>query len=524
MKKLLSILLVFIFLSAQSQTVIEMRQESGIYTIPCKVNGLKLRFIFDTGASNVSMSLSEILFMLKNDYISKEDIFGVSEAQLANGDIVENTEVLLKEIEIGGIILKDVKASIIHELQAPLLLGQSAIGKLGTYQIDGSKLIINNKTSNGINNIDYYKLVKSNKGDLKQYLFKSTMKPANGTVTEIKDGVKIKEFNLTNGVYNGNSKKWGSNGVLTADYNYKNGKKEGVCKRWWSDGTLWSEYIYKSGIRTKGKSYHKNGTLKEEYINYQTEYKKFIWYKSGRKEHESYIKNGVFITPTKGYYDNYSSSLKYECSFLCNYYTNTVHEFGATGVMGYVGWLAELNNEKDKKRFRNETFYHPQFNSSLNSNYEYKKIYFENGQLAAKGEYRNKFFKNGKTFFRDISETHYKNNGTKRFIVQYDEGFKPFKQTQYHENGEIQRVIIENTSKITQSGFDYWRVSDKFYFDDGSLEEEHIYIETKECPDEYKTYYRNGQIKSEKKLYGCPYPKIKQQKCYDKLGNTITCN
>ena len=39
-----------------------------------------------------------------------------------------------------------------------------------------------------------------------------------------------------------------------------------------------------------------------------------------------------------------------------------------------------------------------------------------------------------------------------------------------------------------------------------------------------KTYYRNGQIKSEKKLYGCPYPKIKQQKCYDKLGNTITCN
>lgn len=502
-----------------------MRQESGIYTIPCKVNGLKLRFIFDTGASNVSMSLSEILFMLKNDYISKEDIFGVSEAQLANGDIVENTEVLLKEIEIGGIILKDVKASIIHELQAPLLLGQSAIGKLGTYQIDGSKLIINNKTSNGINNIDYYKLVKSNKGDLKQYLFKSTMKPANGTVTEIKDGVKIKEFNLTNGVYNGNSKKWGSNGVLREDYNYKNGKKEGDCKRWSIDGTLSADCIYKDGKRIEGKYYHKNGTLSMVYLNKQNEYKILSWYENGGKKIECHIKNGVFLNPTKYYYDNYLNSLKFECTFLCNTRKNVDDTWGVGGVMAYSDFRVELKNGKQiKENPRNEKLFHSQFNLSLNSNYENVKVYYENGQLAAKGEYREKFFKNGKIHFRDIRETQYKKNGTKRFIVQYDEGFKPFKQTQYHENGEIQRVIIENTSKITQSGFDYWRVSDKFYFDDGSLEEEHIYIETKECPDEYKTYYRNGQIKSEKKLYGCPYPKIKQQKCYDKLGNTITCN
>ena len=50
MKKILSFLLVFIFLSAQSQTVIEMRQENGIYTIPCKVNGLKIRFTVEDGS------------------------------------------------------------------------------------------------------------------------------------------------------------------------------------------------------------------------------------------------------------------------------------------------------------------------------------------------------------------------------------------------------------------------------------------------------------------------------------------
>ena len=164
MKKILISIFLFTFQIAKSQKIIEMKQEGGIYTIPCKVNDLKLRFIFDTGASNVSMSLSEILFMLKNDYISDEDIYGVSKAQLANGDIVENTEVLLKKVEIGGIILNDVKANIIHELQAPLLLGQSAIKKLGPYKIEGSKLTILNafSTNDNIYNISEIVVPKYN--------------------------------------------------------------------------------------------------------------------------------------------------------------------------------------------------------------------------------------------------------------------------------------------------------------------------------------------------------------------------
>ena len=43
------------------------RQASNVYTIPCKVNGLALNFIFDTGASSVSISKSEAIFMLKMD-------------------------------------------------------------------------------------------------------------------------------------------------------------------------------------------------------------------------------------------------------------------------------------------------------------------------------------------------------------------------------------------------------------------------------------------------------------------------
>lgn len=158
-KILLTCTILFLFANTlKSQVRITMQKEGGVYTTPCTVNGLRLRFIFDTGASNVSLSLAEAIFMVKNGYLDKEDIHGSSYSQIANGDVVENTTVNLKEIEIGGIKIYNVEATIIHELSAPLLLGQSAIQKLGKIQIEGNELLIMDKDSPSTpNTIDEYK-------------------------------------------------------------------------------------------------------------------------------------------------------------------------------------------------------------------------------------------------------------------------------------------------------------------------------------------------------------------------------
>jgi hypothetical protein len=39
-----------------NKTKISMNKEGGVYVVPCKVNGLPLKFIFDTGASDVIQS------------------------------------------------------------------------------------------------------------------------------------------------------------------------------------------------------------------------------------------------------------------------------------------------------------------------------------------------------------------------------------------------------------------------------------------------------------------------------------
>jgi clan AA aspartic protease (TIGR02281 family) len=129
MKKIFFFLLLLFLLPVfiQAQVRIKMTKENGVYTMPCTVNELRLHFIFDTGASNVCISLSEAIFMLKNGYMSESDIKGSSYSQIANGEIIENTTVTLREVVIGGITLRDVEAIIIHQLSTPLLLGQSAI-------------------------------------------------------------------------------------------------------------------------------------------------------------------------------------------------------------------------------------------------------------------------------------------------------------------------------------------------------------------------------------------------------------
>ena len=116
----------------------------GTYEVPCSVNGLPLKMIFDTGASDVTISSVEASFMLKNGYLSESDVKGKKHYMTASGDIHEGTILKLKEVKLGDAVLKNIEASVVHSQKAPLLLGQSVLEKYGTITIDNvnSKLLI----------------------------------------------------------------------------------------------------------------------------------------------------------------------------------------------------------------------------------------------------------------------------------------------------------------------------------------------------------------------------------------------
>lgn len=120
------------------------RNPGGTFEIPCDINGLQLQMIFDTGASDVTISSVEANFMFKNGYLSDKDIKGKKYYQIANGQISEGTTITLREVKIGDAVLHNVDASVVKSQKAPLLLGQSAMERFGTITIDNqnNKLII----------------------------------------------------------------------------------------------------------------------------------------------------------------------------------------------------------------------------------------------------------------------------------------------------------------------------------------------------------------------------------------------
>ena len=127
----------------QKSTTIPLRSKgSGTYEVACRINDLPLNFIFDTGASDISISQTEVQFMLKNNYLKSSDVLGSQKYMDANGNIEIGTKIMLRKVEIGDIQLSNVSASVVNNNKAPLLFGQSALSKYGKILIDNEKKTI----------------------------------------------------------------------------------------------------------------------------------------------------------------------------------------------------------------------------------------------------------------------------------------------------------------------------------------------------------------------------------------------
>lgn len=125
------------------QTVeVPMTKESGVFKVKCSINGLPLHFVFDTGAANVTISAVEAAFMYKNNYLSDKDFMGSSSFLTASGDIIEGSVVNLRNVNFGGLDMNNVKATVVKTQNAPILLGQSVLSRLGKVEIDYSSYTI----------------------------------------------------------------------------------------------------------------------------------------------------------------------------------------------------------------------------------------------------------------------------------------------------------------------------------------------------------------------------------------------
>lgn len=120
----------------------------GVTKVDCTINGLALNFVFDTGASDVTISMTEANFMYKNGFLSDKDVVGKQHFITADGSIIEGTIFIIRKINFGGLELTDVQASVVANQKAPLLLGQTVLKRLGKIEIDNERRVLKITTKN----------------------------------------------------------------------------------------------------------------------------------------------------------------------------------------------------------------------------------------------------------------------------------------------------------------------------------------------------------------------------------------
>jgi aspartyl protease family protein len=118
---------------------LDMEIENGVRYVWIEVNGIRLRFIFDTGASSICISPIEASVLYRQGTLKKEDILSVEYFQDATGRISEGTKVNLRTVRIGDVVLENIEATVVDNVNAPLLLGQSVLENFGKIEIDNEK-------------------------------------------------------------------------------------------------------------------------------------------------------------------------------------------------------------------------------------------------------------------------------------------------------------------------------------------------------------------------------------------------
>lgn len=122
-----------------SNSVKLIRVNAGVYEIPVELNGvLKINFIFDSGASDVSISPDVAITLIRTGTIKDEDFIGTQTYYFADGSSATSSVFVLKQIKIGNTYYKNIRASISNSINAPMLLGQSVLQRIGKFTIDNN--------------------------------------------------------------------------------------------------------------------------------------------------------------------------------------------------------------------------------------------------------------------------------------------------------------------------------------------------------------------------------------------------
>ena len=120
------------------ETRIPLVKMSGGLIAPVVINNaLKLNFIVDSGASDVSIPAEVFASLVQANTVTQADITGIRNYKNADGEVFQSKTFVIRSLKIGNIEAPRVQAKV-SPSNAPPLLGQSFLKRFRSWSIDNS--------------------------------------------------------------------------------------------------------------------------------------------------------------------------------------------------------------------------------------------------------------------------------------------------------------------------------------------------------------------------------------------------
>ena len=113
------------------------READGHFYADVALSGMRTRMLVDTGASVIALTAEDAA--AAGVIWNPADIAPIGHG--ASG-VVEGVNVVLPEVELGGVTQRDVRAVVIPEGLAISLLGQSFLSNLGSVNIANDRMVL----------------------------------------------------------------------------------------------------------------------------------------------------------------------------------------------------------------------------------------------------------------------------------------------------------------------------------------------------------------------------------------------
>ena len=104
-------------------------------------NAIVLKFVLDSGASDVSIPSDVFSTLVRAGTITSEDIIGSDVYTLADGSKKKAITFRIRSLKVGPVSLENIKGSVAEDT-GPLLLGMSFLGRFKSWLVDNERHVL----------------------------------------------------------------------------------------------------------------------------------------------------------------------------------------------------------------------------------------------------------------------------------------------------------------------------------------------------------------------------------------------